>query len=122
MATVITLLQPGDTTKPNPYTVAIIANPALETTTGSGVFVPDPVLGDRPGFDLAAQYVFDVLFGRLPAQAERLLADPKLGPRIRVIKFWDDSLPPTDANALVSQFDPNIAEPRRDRFAPFLAL
>lgn len=122
MLPIITVLQPGDTSKPHPYTIAIVANPALETSSGSGTFIPDPILGDRPGFDAAAKYVFDVLFGRLPAQAEQLLADPQLGPRIRVVKLFDSGLPPTDANALVSQFAPNIAEPRRDQFKPFLAV
>jgi hypothetical protein len=121
MPPVITVLQPGDTTKPHPYTIAIVANPALETSTGSGTFIPDPILGDMPGFDRAATYVFDVLFGRLPGQAENLLADPKIGPRIRVVKVFESDLPATDANALVSQFPPNIAEPRRDRFPAFLA-
>ena len=121
MPPLITVLQPGDTTKPNPYTIAIVANPALETASGSGAFVPDPILGNLPGFDAAAQYVFDVLFGRLPAQAERLLADPSFGPHIRVVKVFDSGRPPTDPNALVTQFAPNIAEPRRDQFKPFLA-
>jgi len=79
MPPIITVLQPGDTTKVQPYTIAIIANPALETPIGSGVFVPDPILGDLPGFRAAVKYTFDVLFGRLPRQAENLLARMALG-------------------------------------------
>lgn len=37
-------LRKGDTSKTNPFTIAIIANPALERPKGSGVFVVDPIV------------------------------------------------------------------------------
>ncbi len=121
MPPIVKELQTGDVTKQNPYVIAIIANPALETVTDSGVFASDPILTNLAAFNSAASYVFDVLFGRLPGQAEKLLADPNLGTRIRVVSIFDSTLSAIDANALVTQFPPNIAEPRRDRFKPFLA-
>lgn len=120
MAATITVLQPGDPTKQNPYTIAIVANPALETSSGSGHFTADPILGIPASFHHAATYVFDVLFGRLAGQAEQLLADPRLGSHIRVVSVFDSGLPATDPHSLVSQFSPDIAEPRRDKFSPFL--
>ncbi|MGL4555290.1 MAG: hypothetical protein ACRC33_29335 [Gemmataceae bacterium] len=121
MPPVITVLQPGDTTGATPYTIALVANPALETPIGSGTFIPDPILANPAGFDLAATYTHDVLFGRLPGQVERLLDDPAIGPLIRVVKVFDASLPATDANSLVGHFGSEITEARRDRFVAFLA-
>jgi len=120
MPPIVTVLQAGDPSKTNPYTIAIVANPALETFFGSGVFTPDPILGNQAGFDGGATYVFDVLFGRLPGQAENLLASPAIGPAIRVVKVFDGSLPPLEVNSLVSQYSTDIAEPRRDQFPAFL--
>lgn len=117
----VTVVQPGDATKATPYTIAIVANPALETSTGSGAFVDDPILLDLGRFEQAAQYTCDVLFGRLVGQAEQLLADPAIGPNIRVVTVYDAGRQAADADALVSQFPPNIAEPRRDKFVAFLA-
>jgi hypothetical protein len=120
MAATITVLQDGDTGMANPYTIAIIANPALETPTGSGVFVPDPILLNMAAFDATATYIVNALFGHLPMQAEQLLADPLLGPKMRIVKVFD-ALPPVAANSLVDLPDPELLEPRRDAFVPFLA-
>jgi hypothetical protein len=120
MPATIAVLQNGDAHVANPYTIAIVANPALESSAGSGVFLADPILLDMAAFDGAATYIYDVLFGRLPGQAEQLLADRRLGPRMRVVKVFD-VLPATDANSLVTLPDAQLLEPRRDFFAPFLA-
>ena len=115
------ILQAGDTQKKEPYTIAIIANPALETATQSGVYIADPILASKLQFDAAADYTFRVLFGQLPGQQEKLLDDPAIRPKIRVVSLYLDGLPAVDSNALVSHYAGNITEPRRDRFAPFLA-
>ena len=44
------------------------------------VDLPDPILGDLPGFGAAAKYIFDVLFGRLPHQGR---AQKQLGRLLR---------------------------------------
>jgi hypothetical protein len=118
----VTVVQPGDTTKQNPYTIAIVSNNALETVSGGGTFIPDPLQSAAPAFHAAAQYVTDVLFGRLPGQKEDILAAPTIGPNIRVVKVFLAGLPATDANALVAHYSVNITEPRRDKFAAYLAL
>ena len=118
---VVTVLQPGDTTKLTPYTIALIANPALETGPGTGAFLPDPIQTDPTAFDRAAAYTYDVLFGRLVGQAERLLADAAIGLLVRVVKVWHAGLSPADTTALVTHFPPNLTEARRTKFAPFLA-
>jgi peptidoglycan hydrolase-like protein with peptidoglycan-binding domain len=118
----VTVVQPGDPTKTHPYTIAVVSNNALETVSGGGSFIPDPIQLAAPAFHAAAGYVTDVLFGRLPGQKENLLAGPAIGPKIRVVKVFLAGLPPTDANALVAQYGVNITEPRRDKFAAYLAL
>jgi len=42
--------------------------------------------------------------------------------KIRVVKVFLAGLPATNANALVAQYGVNISEPRRDKFANYLAL
>ena len=112
-APVVTEIQAGDTSKATPYTIVIVANPALETPVGSGVFIPDPVMGNRAGFNLAVTYVTNVLFGLLAGQAEQLLADPAIGPRIRVLQIFQPDLPATRHHSLVGELGTEIVEPRR---------
>jgi hypothetical protein len=63
---VIEELRKGDTSKTNPFTIAIIANPALERPKGSGVFVLDPIVARKSDFDACAAYVIECLYGTLP--------------------------------------------------------
>lgn len=100
---VIAPLRNGDVSKADPFTICIAANPALEAPWESGAFVVDPIMRDRPGFDRTARYIVDALFGNLPGQAERLLADPTIERFIRVVTLWAPGLPPIDANALIAQ-------------------
>jgi hypothetical protein len=121
MPAIITVLRPG-APKTHPYTICVIANPALQTTPTSGVFIADPILGDKPGFDASATYVVEALFGLLPGHAEAWLADPRIGPDIRVVSIWHPQLPAIAANALVNQDDvSNLLVPRREVIVPFLA-
>ena len=113
-------LRPGDITKADPYVIAFIANPALETPSGS--FIPDPITSDKLGFDAAVLYAIDCIFGLLPGQAENFISDPVIGPKIRVISIREGGLPAEIQNALVfeSVFG-SLLEPRRDRFIPYLS-
>jgi len=125
MPTAINVLQIG-ATKENPFTIVIAANPALETPWNSGLFTPDPILGDQPGFDATAQYVLSALFGGLPGQREVFLTDAVIQSNIRVVTLFVDDPPPaaTDPNALVAQDDPHISNQliaRRSVFNAFLA-
>src|SRR5438445_3891970 len=85
--------------KMNPFTIVIVANPALETPWNSGTFVVDPVTSNQSAFDACAQYILDALFGKLPNQREALLADPTIDPHVRVISLFVPGLPAQDPNA-----------------------
>lgn len=121
MPPTIRVLRPGDTTKPNPFTIFIIANPALEAPWNSGTFVVDPIMANQLAFDACANYIVTSLFGGLAGQMERLLGEPTIAPRVRVVSLFIPGLPPQDQVSLVAQdgvSDMLIA--RRNVFIPFL--
>ena len=122
-APIVTILRPGDTRKPYPFTIAILANPALETPWNSGKFVVDPVTFDQPAFNAAADYISTSLFGGLPGQKERLLGDASIaGTDIRVVAVFVTGLSATEPNSLVAQDGvSNMLVARRANFLPFLA-
>lgn len=108
--------------KSNPFTIVIVANPALEAPWKSGTFVVDPITSDQAAFNVCAQYILDALFGTLPNQREKLLDDPTIAPNVRVVSLFVPGLPPQDPNALVAQDDvSNLLIARRSVFIPFLA-
>ena len=118
---IVTVMNPGDTTKPDPFTICIISNPVLEAPWKTGQFVVDPITSNQNAFDAAAHYICDVLFGRLASQREQLLADPTIGPKIRVVSIFVTGLPAQDVNSLVAQdTDSNLLIARRTVFLPFL--
>lgn len=120
--TATTVLRPGDTSKINPFTIAIIANPALERPKGSGAFVVDPIVAMKSNFDACAAYIVECLFGTLPGQAERLLAPPAIAPNVRIISVFVTGLSAADANSLVAEDNvSDLVEARRTRFDPFLS-
>src|SRR4051812_39418340 len=49
--------------KPDPFTIVIVANPALESPWRSGTFVADPVTSNQTAFNACAGYIKDALFG-----------------------------------------------------------
>jgi hypothetical protein len=107
--------------KPNPFTIVIVANPALETPWKSGTFAVDPVTTNQPAFNACAQYILDALFGTLPKQRETLLADPTIAPHVRVVSLFVPGLPAQHSNALVGQDGvSNLLVARRSVFVPFL--
>jgi hypothetical protein len=104
----VQVLRPGDSTKPTPFTIAIVANPALETPIGSNRYVIDPIMSDRPGFDVAATNINRCLFGELDFQK---------------VSVFIPGLPAVSGNALVSEDRPDISSalvPRYQGFAAFL--
>jgi len=119
---VIRTIRPGDTSKTNPFTVVIVSNPALETPYQSGVFAVDPLVTDQARFDQCVGYIDDVLFGSLPGQMEKFLADPAIGPLVKVVALFVTGLPAADSNALVGQDSvSNMVIARRTAFVPLLA-
>ncbi|MGH7174555.1 MAG: hypothetical protein ACRELF_17750 [Gemmataceae bacterium] len=81
------------TKKPNPFTIVLVANPALETPWKSGTFAADPMTANQAAFDACTQYILDALFGTLPNQREALLADPTITANVRVVSLFVPGLP-----------------------------
>ncbi len=107
--------------KPNPFTIVIVANPALETPWKSATFAVDPITANQAAFNACAQYILDALSGTLPNQREALLADPTIAPNVRVVSLFVPGLPAEDSNALVAQDGvSNLLVARRSVFVPFL--
>jgi hypothetical protein len=117
----IAVINQGDTAKPDPFTICIVSNPALEAPWNSGQFVIDPITSNQTAFNAAVRYICDALFSRLPNQREQLLADPTIGPKIRVVSVFVTGLTALDTNSLVAQdTDSNLLVARRTVFLPFL--
>lgn len=118
---IITTIRPGDTTKTDPFTVVIVSNPALETPWKSGTFVIDPITSMQAAFNAAANQIDSALFGLLPGQRERFIADPTIGPNIRVISIFVSGLPAQHSNSLVGEDGlSSLLVARRAVFMPFL--
>lgn len=98
---VIKILREGDTTKHDPYTIAIVSNPAYESEESPGTFKLDPITTQHSAFDKCVEYIVDCLFGNLPNQRERFLSDPLVVSRIRVVSIYANNLPVNNNNALI---------------------
>lgn len=110
-----------DRSSSNPFTIAIILNPFLYSPGGSPTLVRDPLQGHLPDFYDAARYIVDCLYGRLPAQAEKLLDDWRLRGKIRVDSYVDCGAGQSDANALVALDDMgDLLIPRRQHVLNWL--
>ena len=118
---IITTIRPGDTTKTNPFSVVIVSNPVLEAPWKSGTFMIDPITSMQAAFNTAANQIVSALFGLLPGQRERFIADPAIGPKIRVISVFVTGLPAQQSNSLVGQDAAStLLVARRAVFMPFL--
>ena len=120
-APIITVIREGDTSKPHPFTVCVVANPVLEAPWQSGQFIRDPIVADQDAFNGCVRYIDTALFGNLPNQRERFLADPAIQPHVREISLFVADVPVEDPNSLVGQdSDSNLLVARRNHFRPFL--
>ena len=118
----IRVLRAGDTAKPDPFTICVVSNPALEAPWRSGQFILDPLTATKDRFDNSVRYIEQALFGALPDQAETFLGDPSIGPRVRFVSLFVAGLPAADANSLVAQDAmSNLLVARRSVFNAFLA-
>jgi hypothetical protein len=115
------VLRPGDTTKPNPYTICFVANPTLESPWQSFTFQADTMPNDGTLFDAAVRYSIDCLFGNIAGQAEQLLAVPQIAPFVRVVSLRVTGLPVSDLNSLVGEsIFGSLLAPRRTQMAAFV--
>jgi hypothetical protein len=102
--------------KSAPYTIAFVANPAIEAA-GGGSFSADPVLSNRAGFHTAVGYCLRNLL----TVTEDLLYQDNLDAHIRFVSIFDPTLGASDANALAHELSPNLMETRRSKLNAFLA-
>ena len=120
--------QDGDPNKSDPFFILILNNIALERPVGSGAYIGD-LDGSAPGgaheaaFQQQARYIVDNLLGRLPGQAEQLLADSPHAANIRIWSKFVSGAPVDSTTCLVLE-DPTkgsaIIEPRRDEVVRML--
>lgn len=121
MSVILKVLREGEN-KPNPLTICIIANPALEAPWQTGQFMPDPIAGNEIAFNSSCEYIVNSIFGRLPDQRESFMADPNIESRIRVVSLFAPGLSAEDKNSLVAQDSAsNLLVARRTKFKSFLA-
>jgi hypothetical protein len=83
----------------NPYTIVIVANPVLQTYTGSAA--RDPIVQNPTTFGTVVQNTINVLFGDIPGQAEKFMA-PFRG-QIRIVSIFDPNVEILEKNALVGE-------------------
>lgn len=98
----LTVHRQGDL-KQEPFTVLVVANPALEAPLDTGQFRADPIMLDPAGFAAAASYIERAIFGQLAHQAEPLLGDPVIAPHVRFLSSFDANLPATAQYSFVGQ-------------------
>jgi hypothetical protein len=119
-APVIKTLRPGDSSKPDPYTIVIVANPALEKGEDSDKFEADPITKQQSEFDDCASYINRCLFGELEGQRERFLSNPSVRDRIKVVSLFVTGLRSTSDNSLITR-DHGLLIARRNNFVQFLS-
>ena len=101
-----------------PYTIAIVANPWIESPQNSGQFIRDPIMNNEPMFDEKVRYIIDAVTGRLPGQAEKMFQ--ALAAAWRIVSVFDDDLKRKNANSLIAHDNTNIVVARQPKFPDFL--
>ena len=118
-----TVIRAGTPGKVDPFTILVIANPALEAPWNSGTFVADSMAtqAQRSNFDACVSYVEQSLFTGLPGQAEVILGDLAISPHIRVLSLLITGLPAESRYAFVAQDGvSNLLDARRNAIRDFL--
>ncbi len=109
--------QVGDTSKPDPFFILVINNIAIERPYKSGKFVPDMASSQSQGsFTACAEYLYHSVFGKLPKQAEKMLAKSPHAAKVRFHSMFVWGLLPNAATALIGEEQDsgtNMLVPRR---------
>jgi len=109
------VLQVGDSSKPDPFTILFVANPVIEAPWNTGRFEPDPILANRQAYNVCVTYCIDTILGRRSGQSETIFGSEDLAPKIRILSLFPANLPIEDANAFVAQDGAsNLLIARRD--------
>lgn len=123
----ITQWKDGDTTKSDPFFILVMNNIARECPFKSGNFVADfstDLTANKTLFNTGVKYIKENLFGELPDQAEKLLADL---PHCAKIKFWSiylSGMPIDGSTSLVAEHDVEASQaikPQREAVVSMLA-
>lgn len=117
------IIRTGTPGKMDPFTILVIANPALEAPWNSGTFVADSMATQalRSNFDACVSYIEESLFTGLPGQAEVILGDPAISPHIRLLTLFSMGLPAEGRYAFVAQDGAsNLLVARRNAIRDFL--
>lgn len=99
------IIRPGDTAKPDAFTILVVANPVLEMPLDSGNFAVDPILSNPGGFSTCVDYIERSLFGGLPGQADPMLSDPAIAPGVRMLSLFHTGLPADEQFSFVAEDD-----------------
>jgi hypothetical protein len=99
------VVRPGDATKPDPFTILVVANPALEAPFNSGHFAIDPIMSNQAGFANCVDYLERSLFATLPGQADPMLSDPTIAPNVRLLSLFHTGLPVESRFSFVAEDD-----------------
>jgi hypothetical protein len=102
--------------KAYPYTIAFVANPAIESQAG-GTFNADPVLTNRAGYHNAVAYCLQNIL----RETEDVLRAGDIDAQMRFVSVFDATLAAQYENALARELSPNVMETRRGFLASFLA-
>src|ERR1051325_4547897 len=100
--------------KDRPYTIAFVANPAIQTEAGA--FTADPVLTNRADYHSVVAYCLRNLL----TVTEDLLRQSGWDGQIRFVSVFDRTLSAVDGNALAHELPPNLMETRRAGLNGFL--
>jgi hypothetical protein len=117
----------GDTTKANPFFILVINNIALERPLGSKNFVADMSTGSKTEkrlFTKTAEYIKKNIFGEMPGQAEKLLADSPHSPKIKFWSMYVSDVAPNGDTSLVGEDSHPLSRyvlPRQDAVVAMLA-
>lgn len=110
------IIYPG-AQKDRPYTIAFVANPAIESSTG-GIFTADPILANQPSYHAVVGYCIRNLL----SVTEDVLRADNIDAQIRFVSIFDPLLSVGEDSALVREVPAsNLMETRRQVLAPFLS-
>ena len=100
----------------NPYTIVIVANPALQQYNRT--LARDPIMGQPDKFELVVQNTIAALFGNLPGQTEKFLAPFRS--QIRIVTIFDPAAATSWPNSLVAEASGQYLVPLWQRIPAFV--
>lgn len=101
--------------KPDPYTIAFVANPGIESQAG-GSFSADAVLTNRAGYHAAVRDCLRNFF----TVTENLLRRNDRDRNMRIVSVFDETRSSVAATSLAHEISPNLMETRRNQLNGFL--